>query len=64
MIGAYKSDLGIIIKNDEVDWLDYDECIKICAMAAFKKEMGYNIVIYPKKFIDFIDYWSGKIANY
>jgi len=59
-MGAYKSELGIIKKNDEIDWLDYDDCLKICAMASLKKELGYEIILYPQKFIDFINYWSGN----
>lgn len=59
--GAFKSNLGVIIKDDEIDWIDYDDCVKICAMAAFKNEMNYTLLLYPKEFVDFINYWSGKI---
>lgn len=60
-MGAYRSEYGVIIKNEEVDWINYEDCMKICGMSALKKELGYNILIYPKKFIEFIDYWNKKI---
>ncbi len=63
MVCAYKSDLGVIFKNDEPDWLNYEECLSICAMASFKQKMGYSIIMYPKKFIEFIKYWSNNIEN-
>ena len=63
MIGAYKSEYGIIMKNDEADWLTYEDCIKLCAMSALKKEMGYNIILYPQKFVEFIKYWDKKFES-
>jgi len=62
VFGAFKSNLGVLLKDDEIDWLDYDDCVKICAMAAYKNIMNYQIFLYPKEFIDFINYWSGKIG--
>ena len=56
--GAYLSEYGIIFKDDDVDWLNCDECIKISALVAYKREMNYYIYLYPKGFIDYLNYWS------